>query len=174
MQLFGIELKTLIELFIVSSSIIGGIWGFYTIKKMRSFEPMLNIELLIESLKGKESNIIDISIITKNIGKVAIWADLPNPDCILEIKKIPDGMDDTNLIWTDSKLEPLLPPIQYLGEPGLEEKEYFVFEPSEINIFHVLITTKYDGILAFKANFVNSRTKELWTWTAYKIINLCQ
>jgi len=167
MSILGISINNFIELSIILTSIIGALWAFYKLRKMRSLEQMLEIDIFPEIIKGKTSNIIDISIIFKNVGKVAIWANAPFPGCTLEIKKVPDGMDDSNQLWTDPKLELLFPPIQYIGE----WKE-LIIEPNEANIMHVLITTKYDGIVAIKASFVPSRIKEKYTWDVYKIIDL--
>lgn len=153
------------------AAIAGGLWAVYKFRKMRRSESKLEIELIPVVYHNVKSKVVDVSIRISNIGNVAIYCKIPHkPECLLEARIIPDGLNDSAVSWDDNNLSPLFQPIDFLKDFEFwYPKEPYIIEPGVTDTLHVVFSTSYDGIVLLKARFVD---KDDYLYITKKVIDL--
>lgn len=142
----------------------------YKFFKTREGESKLEIELVPSVYGMGVSKVVDVLIQLKNIGNVAIFTRVPNAECVLEIKAISEKLRDSVIYWEDSRLLPLLSPIEFLKDFEFGNlKEPYIIEPQSTESVHVIFSTTHHGIVLLKANFVD---KDDYVTIANQVIDL--
>jgi hypothetical protein len=159
------------DILLILATIAGGIWAFYKFRKMRIPEARLQIEMRCEVFQSDKRALIDTVIDLRNTGNAAIWGKIPgNPECNLEVKKIPEKLTHEWISPTHKDLRSLLPAIEFLKPfESWYPEEPFLLEPGTTESLHAIFSTTEKGLIYLKCGFVD---REDNLWTAEKIIQL--
>jgi hypothetical protein len=143
----------------LAACLAGAIFGLYKYKKAREAESAIQIEVALDTRPTGNTNIVQVTIHVRNLGKAAarVYLKDPSEGAICRVRTVTAPPGSSAIPWDGASTQDLIPAMNYMADwfdcgPG----EPMFFEPNFAETFHVLFSTDYHGPIWVRAELTDS------------------
>lgn len=133
------------------------VFGIYKYRKGREGEHVLQVEVTADTRQTGNVSLVHVAIRINNAGKAAGIVSPRNVGealCTIRRAEPPRPAGSTEMRWSD--MQNLIPPVNYLADwPDESPEKPFIFEPNMTEVYHVVLSTDYHGLIWIRAELVD-------------------